>query len=183
MKACRLKIGVLCGVPVSLLLPQVVLAESAGGVGGGQFWIGIAAVIITIFLAFNKLSDRVSKIEGKIEVILKGINISLTQSNSPLSLSEEGEKVLVESGGKEYIEKESSRLIAALAEKVGDDFSNPFDVQEKAKEVIGDLVTKTGEMPDIKHYLYKHSRQADDIVVVMGLALRDRALQEKAVEG
>ena len=171
MKIRNLKIGVLYSIPTaaSLLLPQIAFAES-GSVGDGQFWFGVVSIIVTLLVAFigiavtfllsfNKLSDRVSKIEGILEIISKGLNISLTQSQSPLSLSEEGEKVLVDSGGKEYIEKKSSDLITALSEKVEGDFSNPFDVQEKAKEVISDIVTKTGEMSDIKHYLYEHSRK------------------------
>ena len=140
---------------------------------------GSAPVIITIFLAFNKLSDRVSKIEGKIEIIVKNGNFSLTQSAITLK---EGEKVLIESGSKKYLEQEKAQLMNALSEKVGGDFSSPFDVQEKAKEVVRDAMSKTGEMSSIKQYLYENSRKAEDIVTVMGLALRDTALQEKGMK-
>lgn len=96
----------------------------------------------------------------------------VVQSNSPVSLTERGKKLLEESGGKSYIDSKKTDLI----KKVRD--NNPksaYDVQEYAKKVIAECSTSQDFVP-LKNYIYLQGEPLENLVATMGVYLRDLAL-------
>ena len=133
----------------------------------------ILAVILTpimggIFAVLFKLHGRVSSLEG----FKSGL---LVTQQSPLALTETGEKVLEESGGKEYLENNKDRLIEEFSET-----KSAFDIQEKAKDIIKQEMGKD-TFEKIKEYLFQEGKSARDIELVMGLQLRNMVLKNRGI--
>ena len=84
-------------------------------------------------------------------------------------------KVLNDSGGKEYLERNKDTLLGEF-----DDIETMFDLQERAKELVREKI-KEGGFDAIKEYLFKEGRDTDEIVSVMGLALRNMVFEHKGI--
>ena len=122
---------------------------------------------------FN-IHGRMSKLEGINE------GKTLAQRGSPMKLTKEGEKLLHDSGGKKYLESNKEVLLREFDETI-----NAFDIQEKAKELIRKKMkenSKSGDINEIKAYLFKEGREINEIVLVMGLELRDIVLNDKGIQ-
>lgn len=132
----------------------------------------------------KNLKERVDKLEGKLTEACERLakeegrserdraHDDLTQRESPISLSDKGKALLLDSGGQEYIETNKENLIEAIRSK------NPqsaYDIQEFAKQVIKDKSIETNFVP-IKNYLYAQGLDLDRAVTVLGIHLRDMAL-------
>lgn len=60
----------------------------------------------------DSLSEKASELKGALEIYKAWV-----QSKSPLSLTEEGEKALIESHGKEYVESHQKLLLDEIKSK------------------------------------------------------------------
>lgn len=129
---------------------------------------GIVFVLFKLRDGMSDLGDRISKLEGFKDGLL------ITQQ-SPLALTETGEKVLEESGGKEYLEDHKDRLIAEFSKT-----KNAFDIQEKARDVVRQEMERDA-FEKIKEYLFREGKSARDIELVMGLQLRNMVLESRGI--
>lgn len=91
-----------------------------------------------------------------------------------LSLTESGLKVLVESGGKKFIDDNKDKLLKYIFDQ------NPptlLDIQELSKD---SLLSEKGnqEFIPIKEYVYNGGLIFDDVIKALSLYLRDLALNE-----
>lgn len=160
--------------------------------------ITIAGVIINTIVAFLVVSNRlgayknkVDTLETKTEKLETGLQEvrdmavrneaiakergPLIKNESPVSLTDRGERILIDSGGKKFVDDNFEELKNNVEE------SNPqtsYDVQELSKQVIESL--KTDErINSMKEYLFKEGLELDDLTVVLGMYLRDKILTDK----
>ena len=120
----------------------------------------------------HNLHGRISCLEGKVET---SQDLSkFIKTKSPFALTEEGKKLLEDSGGKLYIEQNKEELIKQIGAK---NPNSAYDVQEYAKAVITEK-SSDESFKEIKDYLFKNGLTLDLIVGVMGISLRDIALPE-----
>jgi hypothetical protein len=96
----------------------------------------------------------------------------VVQSHSPLALTERGQAMLEESGGKEYLKKHLKELTEAIRKHKP---KSAYDVQELAKETI-EARTDSEEFTPMKDYLYLEGAALEELVQVLGIELRDEAL-------
>jgi hypothetical protein len=116
------------------------------------------------------LNQRLSKLEGQFEQ-----SAPLTRRKSPVSLSDRGMKVLLDSGGKAFVDENFEHLHKTIEAKKPE---TAYDVQEIAKSVIASLKDDSRINP-MKDYLFKEGMTIDDLFVVLGVYLRDKVLQAK----
>jgi hypothetical protein len=99
----------------------------------------------------------------------------LAKRKSPISLTDRGNNLLNQSGGKEFVDNNFSELHASV-EKMTPKTS--YDVQEDSREVVGELKEDERINP-LKDYLFKDGSSLDDLFFVMSIYLRDKILKEK----
>ena len=111
----------------------------------------------------NQNSERLSKLEP------------LVAANSPISLTNTGQKLLIESGAEAYLQNNKNSLFQR--------FTGPttkFDVQYEARNIIADEVKKLGIAPlnAIKEHLYDKNKDYEDMIDIMSVRLRDIFISE-----
>ena len=144
---------------------KVAFTASAMGV------LGILGAPLLVILGWLfSIHGRISKLEGINEGKI------LAKEQSPLTLTDVGATLLRDSGGKKYIEDNKETLL-----KKFDGVNNAFDIQERAKGLIREKIKETNGLEDIKKYLFNNGKSIDDIVLVMGLELRDVVLKYKDI--
>lgn len=100
---------------------------------------------------------------------------NFTQSKSPLSLTDKGKVVLLDSGGKDFIDKNKDELLDSIKLKAP---KTEYDIQEFSKEVINSCMNRDEFIP-IKEYLYKESSiPKEPVMEVLGIYLRDIYINE-----
>lgn len=134
----------------------------------------------------KNLKDRLEKIETKLTEACEKLatevgrgerdraHDDLVKRESPLSLTDKGKALLLDSGGENYVETNKAKLIKIIKDKKP---TSAYDVQEFAKAVIREVSTTADFIP-IKDYLYKQGLDLDRAVAVLGIYLRDMALPE-----
>lgn len=118
----------------------------------------------------DDLKDRVSRLEGGLERD-RANSDPYTQRQSPLSLTDKGKALLLDSGGNKYLEENMSDLIEEIKARSP---KSAYDVQEYAKNVI-DSHTDDDAFVPLKDYLFNEGLKLEDLINVLGVALRDAA--------
>ena len=161
-------------VPASGYLWLLVLVHFIGfGVWAGKISTKvnkIDTVVEKIVEKLDAIADRVSMLEGIYE------GKALAKEQSPLTLTEVGRTLLHDSGGKKYIEDNKESLLQEFR-----DVDNAFDIQERAKDVMREKIRETNGLADIKTYLFTNGKSVEDIVLVVGLELRDVVFAHKGI--
>lgn len=119
------------------------------------------------------LIKQAISIEVKLEERTYRGSERLLKRKSPVSLNESGEKLLHSSGGDEFVIKNLDELIKLIEAK------NPqsaYDIQEYSKTALKSLSSDARIIP-LKDYAFKEGIELDDIITVMGVYLRDKALK------
>lgn len=162
--------------------------------------ITICGVILNAVVAFVVVSNKIGKYQNKVDNLEKQSDKNekglqdvrdkaiacetalkerepLTRRKSPVELTGRGQKILEESNGMKFVDEnylELKNLVEA---------SNPatsYDIQELSRQIIDDLKNDSRLNP-IKDYLFKEGLELDDIVVVLGIYLRNKILIEKGI--
>jgi hypothetical protein len=118
------------------------------------------------------LNTRLSTLEGKMES-----REPLTRKKSPVSLTERGNNVLNDSGGKKFIDDNYAELKGNVETKKP---ATSYDIQEMSRQVVEELKEDTRINP-IKEYLFKEGMEISEILDVLGIYLRDLILKEKNI--
>ncbi len=156
---------------------------------GISLGISLAGILVTFFVYRSKV-DRLEADVKEIRTDCKEVRDKvikcetaldykepLTRKKSPVSLSDRGTRVLAESGGQSFVEQNYAELKVEVENKKP---ATSYDIQEAAKQVIEDIKDDSRINP-IKEYLFKEGMELDDIVVVLGIYLRDKILKERGV--
>lgn len=120
----------------------------------------------------DKLSERLASLEGGLE--RDRAKSEYIKSQSPLSLTEKGKALLLDSGGKDYIDSKKEEFFEEIK------FERPktaYDVQELTRSVI-EKHTNEDNFNKIKEFAFKKGLKLDVILEVLGIYLRDLALPE-----
>ncbi len=118
----------------------------------------------------DDMKDRISTLEGGVE--RDRANNPYVKRKSPLSLTDRGKAMLLDSGGESYVNANKDQLIKSIKDK------NPksaYDVQELAQRVIRERIDEDEFIP-LKDFVYKEGIELKNLLQVMGIALRDAAL-------
>ena len=118
----------------------------------------------------EKINVRLAGIEAVMPMLKKK---ALGMSGSPMRLTEEGEKVLNSSGCRQYLEDNKEDLLRQF-----DDIKTPFDVEEKAKDIIRSSRKDMDRYID-KDFMHDDGKSFDDVVFVLGIELRDMVLHAR----
>ncbi len=104
----------------------------------------------------------------------------LFEHNSPITLTELGKNVLVESGGEEYLNRNYTSLIEEME---GENLKTALDVQNYSSSLLFQKTEGDG-FKDIKDWVYNNPVYNEinitmaEIIRVMGVSLRDKYLEK-----
>lgn len=98
----------------------------------------------------------------------------LAQSKSPLSLTDKGKALLLDSHGKDFVDEYKNELISIIKSKAP---YTAYDVQELSDDVIKNM-SSSHSFNKLKDFAFNNGMKLDDIIFVMSLYLRDLALKE-----
>jgi len=99
----------------------------------------------------------------------------LARRKSPISLTDRGNVLLNQSGGKQFVDENYDDLRKKVDEM------NPttsYDIQEDSKKIVNEL-EKDDRINPLKDYLFKDGSSLDDLFFVMGIYLRNKILKDK----
>lgn len=162
--------------------------------------LSVAGIIISTLLAFLVSSIRIGVYKNKVDNACNDVQemkkelkevrdmaISCTTSlkereplvrkKSPIELSDRGKIVLAESGGRAFIDNNYAELRSKLEEKKPE---TAYDIQEAAKAVVEEI-KEDKRLNPIKEYLFKEGMAIEEIMVVLGIYLRDMVLHERGI--
>ncbi len=152
--------------------------------------ISITVTLLTAFFYLGGYKEKINHLENDNKEIKKDLQwcrdkvVScetslkerepLTRRESPITLTERGTTFLEESKGKEFIDKNYPKL-KLLVYDFGTKTS--YDIQEKSKEVLRNESEKDN-FNQLKEYLFKDGAELNELILVMGIYLRDKILIE-----
>lgn len=163
--------------------------------------ITVAGIIISGLISFLIASVRIGVYKNKVDTAVKDIDDGrketkeirdkviacetslkerepLTRKKSPVILTDRGNKILIDSKGKDFVDKNYAELKKKVEEK---GTQTSYDIQESSRTVINDL-QNDARMNEIKDYLFKEGMEIDNIVEVLGIYLRDLILKERGID-
>lgn len=155
----------------------------SGIMGALSGWGAISYKLGKYIEKIEKLEKEVS-LMGDIREILAKVEAgkadvtSYIQSKSPLSLTDKGKAVLLDSKGKDFIEKNKPVLLKEIKSK------NPktaYDVQTYSEEVIKAKSNLEG-FNQIKNYAFIEGIELGIVIKIMGIYLRDFALSDNGFD-
>lgn len=120
----------------------------------------------------DSLSEKVSKLEGGLE--RDRATTGYVKRKSPLSLTEKGKALLLDSKGNKYIDDNKQKLVDAVKSAAP---KTAYDVQELSRSITESHSNDDSFSP-IKEFAFKEGLDLKDILDVMGIYLRDIALPE-----
>jgi hypothetical protein len=160
------------------LIPGISLV--AGGVGA---FLGAYAKFIVLDQRVKHLETDIAEIKAHCKTMNDKVvacevrqeergEKPLVKRKSPISLTERGLDLLKNSGGQAWISTNRDSLLAALKAK---NPQSPYDVQEFSKQVLKEKEADPLMSP-LKDYAYQQGLDLNDILLVMGIHLRDEAM-------
>lgn len=164
-----------------------------------QLIIDIGGIVISALISFLVASSKIGEYKNKVNTCVTDISdlqkeikeirdkvIScettlfkepLLTRKSPVNLSERGEKVLIDSKGKYFVDNNYSELKKSVEERTP---QTSYDIQEVSRTVIEGL-RNDPRINDIKDYLFKEGMRLEEIIDVLGIYLRNKILKEKGI--
>lgn len=135
--------------------------------------------IDTLDKNFEKIDSRLLGIIERIAKLESGLerdreHSRLVQSKSPLTLTDQGKVVLLDSHGKDFVDENLDKLIKEIRQYHP---KSAYDVQEISRKVIEEN-SSTDEFIPIKDYTFAKGKNLKDVIEVIGIYLRDIALKE-----
>lgn len=130
----------------------------------------------------ESLSERVIKIETKVDLIYQHVNPhSTVKSYSPLGLTSSGKEIAAKIDADTLLNK----YLSVLSKEV--DLANPknaYDIQEKSVQVAKEkLLTllSSDELTLIKQEAFSKGILVEDVMLIFSVMLRDKILQAKQI--
>lgn len=165
-----------------------------------DIWITLAGIVISGLISFFIASSKIGEYKNKVNTVCTEISelkrevkelttklvecsvkieertrsyaSTLTKSESPLSLTPQGQILLSQSGSDKFVLDNQADLIKKIEEK------NPhsaYDIQVYAKQVIEETQNEVGFKP-LKDFAFNKGIDLEPIILVMSIFLRDIAL-------
>lgn len=121
---------------------------------------------------FLEVIKKLATIEGGLERD-RATNLYI-KSKSPLSLTETGKALLLDSKGKDFIDAKKQEFLKQIKLKKP---KTAYDVQELSKKLIEGSV-ELDEFNEIKEFAFRKGLNLEIIIAVLGIYLRDFLLSE-----
>ncbi len=155
--------------------------------------VSIVGGIITFLATDAVQKEKIKNLEKAMEEVKKGLQEArdkaikceaiidkqgpLTQTKSPVSLTDRGQRFLEESGGKKLVDDNFSSLRADVETHSP---KTAYDVQEFARTSVKILESK--DLTGVKDFLFKEGAKLEEFFTVVAIYLRDRILKEKNMD-
>lgn len=123
-----------------------------------------------------------SYLKGSIDIIKSGAN-PLTQSNSPITLSEKGKDVAEKLNADELIANNWDKIYANLESKICD--KNAYDIQQyciDTASVEPEAFFDKETILKLKNFAYKEGRPLQYYSSMLGVLIRDKYLEIKEID-
>lgn len=158
-------------IDINVLEILTLLGGMAASVAGGVWFIsnkfGVQeATLKSLSKRMDDFHDRLITIEGKSNDIFK--------SQSPISLTDEGDRLLSGSGLKKYINEHKDRLIENA--NILGSTDTPYDIQTTSFDLIDDLDFDPEFEKELKAYAYNNGISMDVLRRIGGIYFRDISL-------
>lgn len=119
----------------------------------------------------EQLGKDVAVIQERLQNVQKSIDnlVSSAQAHSPIQLTDQGWKMVKNSGAYEIFEKNRDKYLKEL------EAMNPrsqYDVQEKAYRIMGDKFNSK-EFQPVEQWAFNNGKTMDEIIRILGYPLRD----------
>lgn len=131
-------------------------------------------------IAIDEIRKDIAYLKGSLD-IFKNKQTSLMESHSPISLTEEGQKVAKEMGATEMIDDNWSKISKNLVKLEG---ANAYDIQTYCIETASvepECFFDGTTIDSIKTFAYKKGMPLQLPLRLLGLMIRDRYFFEKGV--
>lgn len=116
----------------------------------------------------KSIDRRVGRIEGK-------LGLAPIAGGSPLRLTEIGQKILTESGIKQFVEDRKEEILNQLKKE---NYTKAYDVQEWCFKIFDELSNKPELQEAFKDYVFRTGYSFNEIFRVGAIYFRDIALKE-----
>lgn len=126
-----------------------------------------ASKLTEVVLKIDIFEDRLTSMEGRLDSVFAGA--------SPLSLLPKGEKILEESGLKQFIDDRKEHFLEQCKSKAP--MQNPYDVQHAAFQVFDELKFDEALNEAIKTTAFNHGVSVETVRRVGSIYLRDVCLE------
>ena len=128
------------------------------------------------------IHNEMISIRTKVDLIYQNTNPNpLYRTQSPLALTPKGHAVSADLKAKEIISRVYDKLHKAIDEESPD---TAYDIQvaalKVAKEGLPKLITGK-ELISIKEHAFQNGALLEDMLIIFGIMLRDRVLQERGI--
>ncbi len=149
------------------------------------FLLLIAAIIWIVYKFTHPVKKSVTRITNaciEIQTVIENSGVVLRHHlvespGSPVAPTDYGKQLIHDSGLEKILDDQTSFLKEELKKKLPEKYTE-YDVQEKARELLAEL--KENEMMNpVKKYAYDNGLNADLILRVGGLWLRDDFMGKK----
>ncbi len=122
--------------------------------------------------------DEISRDVNELRVNAENKKTSFFAAQSPVRLTENGQKLLTESGLKDYIDRRKDLLDNCASSEL----PNAYEVQQYAFDLF-DNINFEGEFdPIIKQYTFEHGISLDIVKRIGALYFRDLCLERKGMK-
>ena len=135
---------------------------------------------------FNKIAEQLkplSKIDERVNILYKAkLNINLTQAQSPVQLTEQGEEIAKDLESYALIEKYKNEFKQKM-NNIAD--LNPYRIQQECKRVIENYfkdIVEDSLIKSIENRAFNEGILFDDLLSIYIIILRNKILAEKGIE-
>ena len=141
---------------------------------GGRFS-KIETSLSAISTRIKDMKDAIDQRIDDLKTDVSNTRVGAFESNSPISLTEKGKKILIDSGIGDYIDDNKDALLVLCDPKKE---TNPYEVQEHVFAMFGDYEFGEDVEDKLKRYAYNAGVSMDIIRRVGAIYFRDICLTE-----
>ena len=131
----------------------------------------------------DRIDDRIDRIDGRIDRIDDNINKIFARlppaaiaSDSPIRLTDLGERISDDIGAKEWVRNESRSLLDKLKGK------EAFEIQDFAFEHVKRIEPAQEIHTEMKRSAFNHGMDLEIVQSVLGVELRDELLRQLGIQ-
>ncbi|MDR0950371.1 MAG: hypothetical protein LBM13_01850 [Candidatus Ancillula sp.] len=164
-------------------MDQFSIAEVTGLISIVVSLVGFGSVFGVINTRIGGLEKRMDRLEPIVDRLsedvswLKGSMVS--HGNSPIKLTQSGEKIFIDLEGKKFVDSKFDKLNKFVVDSGA---ANEYTVQEQSISAIGETATSE-EINKFQSYAFKNGWKVEQIYEALGLYLRDEILTRRIANG
>ena len=130
----------------------------------------------------DDIRKDLSYLRGTIDIVKAGLN-PLTQSHSPVSITELGNQISLELGVEEIISRNWDKIYKNLEDNIHS--NNAYDIQEYCMETAAvdtEKFLSDKDLSKLKNYAFKKGNNIQYYTGIFAVIIRDKYLQLKGID-